>query len=396
MSTTHHEVLIIGGGTAGLTCAVMLCQEPDGPQVTVIEPSDKHRYQPLWTLVGAGVFPREESERNEAEFMPENATWLKERVQSFDPANNAVVLDNGETHTYDWLIVAPGIELRWDMVDGLKDAVGKNGVCSNYHWDTVQSTWENIRNFKGGTAIFTYPNTPIKCAGAPQKIMWMAEHHFERSGVRPRTDIIYGCATPGIFGVAKYARTLNRLVAERHIDARYRSNLVAIKAAEKKAVFENLDTGERSEVAYDMIHVTPPMSAPAFVRDSPLADAAGWVDVHKHTTQHNRFPNVFSLGDASSLPNSKTAAAVRKQAPVTVANLLSARAGHTLTASYDGYASCPLVTGYGRGIMAEFLYGGVPAETLPFDQSQERFSLYTLKAYGLPRMYWHGMLRGRW
>jgi sulfide:quinone oxidoreductase len=141
--------------------------------------------------------------------------------------------------------------------------------------------------------------------------------------------------------------------------------------------------------------VVPPQSAPDFIKKSELADKAGWVEVHKHTLQHARFPNVFSLGDCSSLPCSRTGAAIRKQAPVLVENLLAQRAGHKLVASYDGYASCPLVTGYGKLILAEFDYDGRPQESFPFDQSQERYSMYALKAYGLPEMYWNGMLRGR-
>lgn len=396
MSSHHHSVVVVGGGAAGLTVGALLRNQDDAPDVAIIEPNDKHWYQPLWTLVGGGVLPREESQRDEADYIPDGATWIQDRVEAFDPDDNAVTLATGDTVTYDQLVVAAGIQLDWGKVEGLKESIGTGGVCSNYGYDMAPYTWEVLQGFTGGTAVFTFPATPIKCAGAPQKIMWLADHLFRKQGIRDKCRIVYGCATPGIFGVPRYARSLSRLAEDRDIDTRFLRNLVAIRAASKEAVFQHPTDGTEEVIAYDMIHVTPPQSAPDFIKRSPLANEAGWVDVHKHTTQHNRYPNVFSCGDASSLPNSKTAAAVRKQAPVLTDNLMAFRRGEALPASYDGYASCPLVTGYGRLILAEFGYDGKIMETLPFDQSRERYSMWATKAYALPRMYWHGMLRGRW
>jgi sulfide:quinone oxidoreductase len=396
MANHHHSVVVIGGGAAGISVAALLRNREDALDVAIIEPSDKHWYQPLWTLVGGGVFPAEESQRDEADYIPDGATWIRDRVTTFEPEQNQVTLASGDTVTYDQLVVAPGIQLDWDKVEGLKDAIGKGGVCSNYGYDKAPYTWECIESFKGGNAVFTFPATPIKCAGAPQKIMWLADHWFRKQGIRDKAHIIYGSATAGIFGVPRYAKSLSKLAQERDIDGRYLHNLVAIRPQSKEAVFHHLQDGSEHVIQYDMIHVTPPQSSPDFVKQSPLADAAGWVEVDKHTTQHVRYPNVFSCGDASSMPNSKTAAAVRKQAPVLAENLMAFRKGQTLTGHYDGYASCPLVTGYGRLILAEFGYDGKIMETLPFDQSKERYSLWATKAYALPRMYWHGMLRGRW
>ncbi|MEM6926835.1 MAG: FAD/NAD(P)-binding oxidoreductase [Myxococcota bacterium] len=396
MAHHQHSIVIVGGGAAGISVAAILRNLPDAPDVAIVEPSAKHYYQPLWTLVGGGVFPREASERDEADFIPDGATWIQERVATFEPDERQITLANGDTLGYEQLVVTPGIQLDWNKVEGLPQALGDGGVCSNYSYATVPYTWETLRGLKGGKAVFTFPATPIKCAGAPQKIMWLTDHWLRKQGVRDKATITFACATAGIFGIPRYARSLSKLAEERDIVQRYRHDLVAIRPASREAVFTNLDTGEEHIETYDMIHVTPPQSAPDFVARSPLANEAGWVDVHKHTTQHVTYPDVFSCGDASSLPNSKTAAAVRKQAPVLAQNLMSHRQGETLTASYDGYASCPLVTGYGRLILAEFGYDGKIMETLPFDQSKERYSLWAIKAHALPRMYWHGMLRGRW
>ncbi|MCB9682275.1 MAG: NAD(P)/FAD-dependent oxidoreductase [Alphaproteobacteria bacterium] len=395
MSSVPH-IVVVGGGAAGITVSAMLRQGDNPPAITLVEPSATHYYQPLWTLVGGGVFPREESARPTADFIPDGVTWVQDKVVSFDPEAKTVALSNGDTLSYDYLVVSPGIQLDWHKIEGLEGHLGKDGICSNYRYDTVESTWKTLQGLKKGRAVFTYPSTPIKCAGAPQKIMWLTEHYLDKHGIRDKVEIVYASATADIFGVERYARSLRKLVAERDIHPLYKHDLVAVRPASKEAVFRKLDGGDEVVLSYDMLHVVPPMSAPDFVKQSPLADKAGWVEVDPGTLQHTRFPDVFSLGDACSAPNSKTAAAVRKQAPVVVRNLQDVIAGRAPSARYDGYASCPLVTGYGRLIMAEFVYGGVPAETLPYDQSKERYSLWALKAYALPRMYWHGMLRGRW
>lgn len=391
----QHDVLIIGGGTAGITVAARLLNQEVAPKVTIVEPSTTHDYQPIWTLVGGGVFPREVSRRPMADVIPRGATWIRDRIVRFEPEKNEVQTDGGKTLTYNELIVAAGIQLDWNAVKGLPEAIGKGGVCSNYGYDTVPYTWETIQAFQGGNAVFTYPATPIKCAGAPQKIMYLAEETFRRRGIREQAEVIYASATAGIFGVPKYAEALNKVVADRNIQTQFAKNLVEIRPQSREAVFKDVNSGEGLVLKYDMMHVTPPQSAPKFIKQSALADEAGWVGVDKHTLQHTKFPNVFSLGDCSSLPCSKTGAAVRKQAPVLVQNVIAFRAEKPLLAQYDGYASCPLVTGYGKVILAEFGYDGVIMETFPFDQAKERYSMYALKAYGLPSMYWHGMLQGR-
>ncbi|HJL44079.1 MAG TPA: FAD/NAD(P)-binding oxidoreductase [Myxococcales bacterium LLY-WYZ-16_1] len=394
-NTHHSEVLIIGGGTGGITVASQLLQQASPPKITIVDPSPHHDYQPLWTLVGGGVFPREESRRSMEEVMPNEVEWLRERVDAFEPDDSAVLLKDGRRVTYDMLVVAAGIQLDWHKVEGLADTVGSEGVCSNYSYQTVPYTWECIRSFTGGKALFTFPSTPIKCAGAPQKIMYLAEESFRRTGCRSRTEVSYYAAPAAIFGIPKYRQALEKIVAERGIHTHFRRDLIALRPGSREAVFRDLDGGGEVVTKYDMIHVTPPQGAPDFIKQSPLASEAGWVDVDKYTLQHTRHANVFSLGDCSSLPCSKTGAAIRKQAPVLVQNMMALRGGLPMTAKYDGYASCPLVTGYGKVILAEFGYDGKIMETFPFDQAQERYSMYALKAYGLPQMYWHGMLHGR-
>lgn len=393
---THHQIVIVGGGTAGITVAARLTKGWfNRRDVAVIDPSDKHYYQPLWTLVGAGLAKKEATQRTEASVMPRGVTWIRDAVVDFDPEQNSLRTGDGQTITYDWLVVASGLQIHWDKIPGLKAAVGKEGVCSNYSYATVDSTWEAIRNFRGGTAIFTMPSGAVKCGGAPQKIMYLADDRFREAGVRDKTKIVYSTALPNLFAVDRYRATLEKVVARKEIDCRFRQELVEIRPASKEAVFKHLDTGEVTSIRYDLLHVTPPMGPPAFIAASPLADKEGWIDVDPATLRHPRFTNVFALGDCSNLPTSKTGAAIRKQAPVLVKNLLASIDGRELSAQYGGYTSCPLITGIGKLVLAEFDYNKQPDESFPVDQSQERWSMWALKRYLLPLFYWHGMLKGR-
>lgn len=395
-----HQIVIVGGGAAGITTAAQLLKKDKSLDIAIVEPSDKHYYQPGWTLVGAGVFTPEQTTREEKYFIPEGASWIKDYVSKIDPDNNTVSTKDGIEIKYNYLVVCPGIQLDWHLIKGLPEALGKGGVTSNYSLKTATYTWELIQNFQGGNAIFTYPATPIKCAGAPQKIMYLAEDYFSnKSGVRNKTNVIYCNAAASIFGVPVYAETLNEIIATRGIEAKHKHNLKEIKADTKEAIFDvTTEEGvQELTLKYDMIHVTPPMSAPDFLKNSPLAvpdSPGGWVDVDKYTAQHKRYPNVFSLGDASSLPTSKTAAAIRKEAPAVVENLLKVMKSKEGNAKYNGYACCPLITGYDKTIMAEFDYDKKPTPSFPIDQTKEHWSMWFVKKHVLPWLYWNRMLQG--
>ncbi|AVI46257.1 FAD/NAD(P)-binding oxidoreductase [Bacillus licheniformis] len=392
----RYSIVIVGAGTAGISVAarlVRISKKLKG-QIAIIDPQTKHYYQPLWTLVGGGAAKKEESERDLASLIPAGVDLIGDAVTEFRPNQNTLLTKQGTIVSYDYLVAAAGLQIDWDGVKGLKDAVGKNGVCSNYSYHTVDSTWENIRNFKGGTAIFTHPDSPVKCGGAPQKIMYLADDYFRKSNVRHQSEIIFASAKSIIFDVTKYANALEKVVLRKDIQTMYKRNLIEIRPDSKEALFEHLETGEQEVFTYDLLHVTPPMKAPSCIKESALADAGGWVDVDPYTLQHKKFANVFGIGDCANLPTSKTGAAIRKQAPVVVRNLMSLIKGSSLDAKYDGYTSCPLVTGYNKLVLAEFDYHKVPQETFPFDQSKERFSMYLLKRRLLPIMYWNGMLKG--
>lgn len=394
MSTTK-KIVILGGGSAGISVAARLANAGYAPHVAIVEPSDKHYYQPLWTLVGAGAATREETVREEASVIPGGVEWVRDSVAEVLPGKNEIRLASGTTIGYETLVVSMGLMVDWDGVKGLREAIGKNGVCSNYSYETVLSTWQAIRNFKGGNAIFTHPATPIKCGGAPQKIMYLADDAFRRAGVRENATIEFFSGEPAIFKVEKYAKALLQVIERKGIRPHFRHSLTELRVDSREAVFQDLEAKTEVVRKFDMIHVTPPQRPLPVLAQSELANAGGWVEVDKATLRHVRFANVYALGDCSSLPTSKTGAAIRKQVPVVADAIVAALRGGASETRYDGYTSCPLVTGYGRLILAEFDYDLKPCETFPIDQSKERWSMYQLKRHVLPALYWQGMLKGR-
>jgi sulfide:quinone oxidoreductase len=396
-TTAHHKVVIVGGGSAGISVASRLVRDVD--DVALIEPSDKHYYQPLWTLVGAGCSTIAKSERSESSVMPKKVTWIKDAADSFDPDNNAVHTTGGETIGYDVLIVCPGIQLDWDKIPGATDTLGRNGVSSNYRPDLAPKTWEFIKNTTSGTAVFTMPSGPIKCAGAPQKIAYLACDQWRRLGVLDKIDVHLVLPTPRMFGIPVFADELDKVVADYGINVHFEAELESVDSDGKEATFKSMNEGgDGFSLPYDMMHVVPHQSAPDWVKSSPLATdtPTGYVDIDKNTLQHVKYPNVFSLGDAGSSPNSKTGAAIRKQAPVVAANVKTQLAGGDPSKEYGGYASCPITTSTHTMLLAEFDYTMEPTPSIPvINTLKPRRDMWYLKKYGLPALYWNLMLKGR-
>jgi sulfide:quinone oxidoreductase len=397
MITDKHQIVIVGGGTAGISVAARLLRKGHS-DVAVIEPSEVHYYQPLWTLVGGGQAKASTTVRPEASVMPAGATWIKNAAATVDPDANTVTCADGAAYEYDVLVVCPGIQLDWNRTEGLADALGKDGVSSNYRFDLAPRTWEFIRGLRAGTAVFAMPSGPIKCAGAPQKIAYLASDYWRKQGVLSDIDVHLVVPTPRLFGIPAIADTLDTIAAEYGITVHTDAEVTSIDAAAHKAgVTHTGEGGAQTLLPYDVLHAVPRQSAPDWIKSSPLStgDAGGYVEINKHTMQHVRYPNVFSLGDAGSSPNSKTGAAIRKQAPVVVENIDSVLKGRPPAASYNGYGSCPIVTSSHAMLLAEFDYDLNITPSLPLlDPTKPHRGYWYLKKYGLPFMYWNLMLKG--
>ena len=396
-----HAVVIIGGGAAGIATASSLLARDPGLDIAIIDPADVHYYQPGWTLVGCGVFDAAETARTMASTIPRGVHWIKAAVAAFEPDNNAVILDGCRVVKYQQLVVCPGLKLDWHAIEGLSETLGRNGVTSNYLYHLAPYTWELVRNLRGGRAIFTQPPMPIKCAGAPQKAMYLSADHWKRSGILDQIQIEFCSAGAALFGVAAYVPALMEYIKAYSIDLNFGYTLTRVDGPSRTATFSRLNPdGSKDTVTrqFDMLHVVPPQVAPDFIRVSPLADAAGWVDVDPATLRHKTWGNIHGLGDATNTSNAKTAAAARKQAPVVAHNVLAAMGKAKGSALYDGYGSCPLTVERGKIVLAEFAYGGKLAPSFPawlIDGTRPSRLAWFLKERILPPLYWKGMLKGR-
>jgi sulfide:quinone oxidoreductase len=397
-NTISHQVAVIGGGNAGISLAARLSRA-GMTDIGIIEPSESHYYQPLWTLVGGGQASAADSRRTEASVMPRGVGWIKDRACAVDPGAQSVTTETGTTVHYDHLVVCPGIQLDWSAIPGMAESLDTPTVSSNYRYDLAPKTWQLIKTMRSGTAIFTMPAGPIKCAGAPQKIAYLAADYWRQQGVLDAIRVVLVLPTPGMFGVKVFADELERVAARYDIEVHTNSEVTTVNPGTRTVTITDNASDTTQEVGYDLLHVVPRQSAPDWIKASPIADPdnpGGYVQIDKNTLRHTRFDNVFALGDAGSSPNSKTGAAIRKQAPVVAANLQASLAGKPLPASYGGYASCPLTTARNKVLLAEFDYTLTPAPSVPFiDTTHERRDMWYLKRYGLPAMYWNLILTGR-
>ncbi|MGK5052338.1 TIGR01244 family sulfur transferase [Janthinobacterium sp. RB2P8] len=396
-----HAVVIIGGGAAGIaTASSLLARQPD-LDVAIIDPADVHYYQPGWTLVGAGIFDAPQTAHTMASTIPRGAHWIKSAVAAFEPERNAVILDGCRIVRYEQLVICPGLKLDWHAIDGLPETLGRNGVTSNYLYHLAPYTWDLVQSLRAGRAIFTQPPMPIKCAGAPQKAMYLSADHWKRHGVLGQIKVEFCSAGAVLFGVADYVPALMEYIDAYAVDLNFGHTLVSVNGPAKIATFSRTgaDGGRQLvERPFDLLHVVPPQVAPDFIRVSALADAAGWLDVDPATLQHRVWSNIHALGDVANTANAKTAAAARKQGPVVAHNVLAALGRATGSAHYDGYGSCPLTVERGKIVLAEFTYGGKLAPSFPtwlIDGTRPSRLAWLLKERILPPLYWRGMLKGR-
>ena len=394
---TKYDVVIIGAGSAGIATAASLRRRNKTLRIVLIDPSEVHYYQPGWTLVGGGVFNAESTRRKTQDVIPADCDWIAKAVHKFFPDENKVELSCGAQVFYKQLVVAPGLKLDWSAIEGLEDALGKNGVTSNYRYDLAPYTWQLAQNMRSGKAVFTQPPMPIKCAGAPQKAMYLCASEWFKKGKVDNIDINFYNAGGVLFGVQEYVPALMEYIEKYHINLQFSKTLVKVDGENQRAWFKD-NEGNLEETHFDLLHVCPPQTAPDFIRNSPLADDAGWLDVDPGTLQSKRFSNIWGVGDVLNTTNAKTMAAARKQAPVVAHNIAAVFAEKDNLACYDGYGSCPLTVEHGKIVLAEFTYGGKLAPSFPVwvnDGTKATYFGWFLKAKMLPPIYWQGMLKGR-
>jgi sulfide:quinone oxidoreductase len=402
---TSARIVIVGSGLGGLAVANRLARELDGAKITIVDRKEIHNYQPGYTLVATGVWPVSKVADRNSDLQSAGVTWVQEMATSVDPEARIVSTDAGTQVPYDFLVVATGLHLDFDQIEGMDTKmIGTHGLgCVYPSPQAAEATWNAMDAFrqKGGEALMTLPATPLKCAGAPLKMTFMLDDRLRQSGTREKSKITFHSAIGNIFSVPKVAENVLARWEKNDIPVVYHSKLVAIDIGARRATFANQD-GSKSELGYDFIHAVPPMRAPDVIKNSPLAiqegpmAAGGWLEVDKHTLQHKRYPNVFGIGDINGTPRGKTAATVKKSAPLVVSNLIDTIAGKPLSApAFDGYTSCPLLIREGSALLVEFNYEGQLVPSLPgIEPLQDSYMAWVMK-YRLLKPAYIAVAKGR-
>jgi sulfide:quinone oxidoreductase len=401
VADTTHDIVIVGGGAGGISVASSLLVRSNDLDIAIIDPADVHYYQPGWTMVGGGIFNADQTAKTMASIIPSGVKWIKAAVSAFEPDNNAVILDGCRVVKYKRLIVAPGLKLNWNGIEGLTDTLGRNGVTSNYRYDLAPYTWELVQNLKTGRALFTQPPMPIKCAGAPQKALYLSADYWFKNRAISNIDIEFYNSGGVLFGVKEYVPALMDYIERYDAKLNFMHTLTKVDGSNKRAWFNKVDgegNTELIEAEFDILHVVPPQIAPDFIRASPLVDENGWIDVDQATLRHKAYDNIWSLGDVMNAPNAKTAAAARAQAPVVANNIMYDVGQAEGLSHYNGYGSCPLTVERGKIVLAEFGYGGKLLPSFPSwmlnGQKPSRMA-WLLKEKILPPIYWKAMLKGK-
>lgn len=398
MAAQQHEVVIIGGGNAGLSLAARL-RRYGVKDVAVVEPKDHHFFQPLFSHIAGGRARPAEATRLQRSVMPRGVAWIQDRVVDVDTADNTVTLSSGGRYTYGHLVVCPGVQLDWDKIPGLTEAVHSPAAASHYELGLAAKAWNLLSALTSGTAIFTMPAGPIKCGGAAQKPMYLACDYWRKQGVLKDIRVVMVQPYPTVFGVPGVDEELNRKIAEYGIELRLNSELVSVDPGAQTAQIRDNETRSTEDIHYDVLNAVPPQSAPDWLKATKLpavGDTGGYAEVNPQTLRHIRFPNIWSLGDAAATTNSKSGGSLRTQTKVLAKNLVAAQKGKPLAEKYDGYSVCPFTVSRSTVVFAEFddQYQAMP--TIPKVPTwKESRASWVLDRDIFPKVYWHLILKGR-
>jgi sulfide:quinone oxidoreductase len=400
---TNAHIVIAGSGLGGVALANRLMRMLNGVKITIIDAKEEHNYQPGYTLVATGVWPVEKVRERNADYHPSGVTWKKAMVSGFDPESNMVTTSTGEKIKYDFLVVATGVHLDYGLIEGMDvHAIGQNGLMSVYPSpQAAVATWSVMEAFakKGGQAIMTLPATPLKCAGAPLKMTFMLRDRLAQAGTLSQSKIQFQSALTNVFGVKVVNDNVLKRWSDLGINVGYEQTLNSIDLSARKAAFTQ-KSGEVLTVPYDVIHIVPPMRAPDSVKNSPLAwqsgplAVGGWLEVDKSTLQHTRYKNVFGIGDINGTPRGKTAATIKKSAPIVANNLVQAIQQKESNMNFDGYTSCPLITREGSAMLIEFDYEGKLTPSIPFIEPLQDSYFAWLMKYSMLKPAYIATLKG--
>ena len=394
------KFVVAGGSIGGLTVAARLLRAVPEADITIIEPRDEHHYQPGYTLVGAGVYNRDDVLFDQKSLFLPGMKWVKDYLEAFEPERNRVITGSGDIIDYDYLIAGLGVEPDFDSVKNLKEALITDYVANIYDLSSGEKFRKLAREFDSGNAVFTYPAGFVKCGGVPQKITWLSEDLWRNEGKHNRIEIHFHTTRNTLFpAVPRLDEAVKPLIDARGINNHFNQTLRAIDISTRTAIFEEStenDSLHEIRRPYDLLHPMPRFRTPKPLRDGPLTreGIGGQLSDNRHTLQHQQYPNIFGVGDCAATGAAKTAATIRKQAPVVAGNLIDLALGYEPSNKYDGTSGCPLLTRYGRCMMFEFDFEGNLIHEWLYRPTQETRIWWDFKVHGLKQLYRHIMMNG--
>jgi sulfide:quinone oxidoreductase len=407
MTQQQHDVVVIGGGNAGISLAARLVR--DGCRdVALVDPAEVHHYRPLLSYVAGGMAALEDLRRPQRDVVPDGVRWYRDRVVGVDAQRSTVRLAGGGELTYADLAVCPGSEVDWDAIPGSRDAMTTPAASTSYLPEHAADTWTMLSGLREGRAVFAIADRYVPCAPVGLKPLFLAADHWRRAGVLDRIAIELLVEGDALAPQAQADRQLREAAAGYGVRVRTGVRLAAVDPTARtvEVLPARRPDGEgtpddgapaRERVPYDALYLAPPHRAPAWVAASGLGtdDSDGFVAVDPRTLQHEVHPRVWGLGDAAAVDALPSGGALRKQVPVVAENIAARRTGRPMR-HYSGYSVAPVTTSRRRLLLGEFDRAGRPEPTVRIpDLVRPRRSLLLFDRYLEPQVYWHRLLRGK-
>jgi sulfide:quinone oxidoreductase len=379
VSAMATKVIVLGGGVGG-TLAANLISKKLGAEgtVTVIDPVGMHVYQPGFLYVALGQANGRWLAQDERHLLRDDVQMVIDRAVKVDPVQRTVVLARGETLAYDYLVVATGSRLARDEIPGLIE-----GAHDFYSLEGAIRLREALHSFTGGRIVMGVAGIPYKCPPAPVEFVFMLEEYLRKRGIRDKSTITLASPLNRAFTIEATSKVVQPILEQRGIELATFFNVEAV-LPQKKLV----TSIEGEELPYDLLVLVPPHRGAQVIQDSGLGDERGWVPVSRATLQHEKFDNVFAIGDATNLPISKSGSTAHFEAPVVASQIAARMNGTTAKENYGGRVMCFLETGHSQATTIRFDYDHPPVSPKPS-------LLWHYAKWVFNRVYWVTVPQGR-
>ena len=392
------KLLILGAGTGGTIMANKMRKRLAREEwdITIVDQQKTHFYQPGFLFIPFGMYTRADVVKPKTSFLPLGVNVIFEEIEKINAPENHVILKDGVSLKYDFLIIATGTRTLPEETPGMKGPYWYKNIFDFYSIEGALALAEFFKTWQGGELVLNIAEIPIKCPVAPLEFVMFADAFFVERGLRSKVNITYVTPMSGAFTKPRASKVLGNMLEEKNI--RIVPDFYLEKVDGERKVIVSYD--ER-EIPYDCLVTVPVHKGDPLIGRSGLGDDMNFAKAHKHTLQSDLFPNIFVIGDAGNFPTSKAGSVVHFQAEVLTENLLCAMENRPFTASSDGHSNCYIETGFGKGALIDFNYdteplpGSFPFPGIgPFGLLKETRTNHYGKLM-FRWIYWHILLKGK-